>query len=48
MHCVAGSANVATGCGTYAVHSFMNAFYMAGYWKLAEGRGRGLEVGQTI
>lgn len=28
--CVAGSiASIATACGTYAVHSFMNAFYMA-------------------
>lgn len=41
LHCVAGSANVATACGTYAVHSFMNAFYMAGYWLLEGGEGQG-------
>lgn len=41
--CVAGSiASVATACGTYAVHSFMNAFYMAVGWEgVVEGGGLG-------
>lgn len=41
--CVAGSiASVATACGTYAVHSFMNAFYMAVGWEGVVGGGGGL------